>query len=129
MATPTKQARRGGRTTDNGRDTEQTTADAEESVRDETTAGKRSSKPTAMHAHAAAVKATRRNSTQVTVPLLGTVNLPAADELAFLAGMGVLTVVGAIEWPIAVVLAVGHTLAANRRNKVIREFGEALEKA
>jgi hypothetical protein len=80
------------------------------------------------HARAAADQATRRNSTQVNLPLVGTVKLPATDELAFLGGVGVLAVVGAIEWPVAVVLAAGHALASSRRNKTVREFGEALEK-
>ncbi|MBV9846743.1 MAG: hypothetical protein JOZ47_17000 [Kutzneria sp.] len=79
--------------------------------------------------HAAADKATQHNSTRITVPFLGTVKLPAAEELAFLGGVGVLAVVGAIEWPVAVVLGAGHALATNRRDKVLREFGEALEKA
>jgi hypothetical protein len=61
------------------------------------------------------------------MPFLGTVTLPAAGELAFLGGVGVLAVVGAIEWPIAAVLGAGHLLASNQRNKVLREFGEALE--
>jgi hypothetical protein len=57
------------------------------------------------------------------------VHLPPAEELAFLAGAGVLAAVGAVEWPVALLLGVGHMLATNARNKVIREFGEALEKA
>ena len=65
----------------------------------------------------------------MSLPLLGKVKLPATDELAFLGGVGVLAVVGAIEWPIAAVLVAGHTLACSHRNKVVREFGEALESA
>ena len=84
---------------------------------------------TAGHPQAAADQATRRNSTEVWLPLVGTVKLPAPEELAFLGGVGVLAVVGAIEWPVAVVLGAGHALATNRRNKVVREFGEALEEA
>ena len=125
MATPTKQTRRGVGTTNQEQD--QTPTDAAENHVPEQTA--ESSASTVGHPRAAADKATRRNSTQVTVPFLGTVKLPAADELAFLGGVGVLAVVGAIEWPVAVVLGAGHALAANRRNKVVREFGEALEKA
>ncbi|MEV0562180.1 hypothetical protein [Dactylosporangium sp. NPDC050588] len=76
----------------------------------------------------AAHQVTDHNSTHLSVPKLGTVQLPPADELAFLGGIGVLAVLGAIEWPVAVVVAAGHTLATNRRNKVVHEFGEALEK-
>jgi hypothetical protein len=136
MATPTKQARRGGGTTNQKENTDQ--ADIQQTGTDQTGAEAvpapvhrsaiESSESTAGRPRAAADKATRRNSTEVTVPFLGTVKLPAADELAFLGGVGVLAVVGAIEWPVAVVLGAGHALAANHRNKVLREFGEALER-
>lgn len=127
MTTPTRAARRGASTTDQ---TQQkappVTAPARTSTQTSTQTLTETS--TAGHPRAAAAKATRRNSTEVTVPLLGTVKLPAPDELAFLGGVGVLAVIGAIEWPVAVVLGAGHALAASHRNKVLREFGEALEK-
>lgn len=78
---------------------------------------------------AAADRATRRNSTEISLPVVGAVRLPAPDDLAFLGGVGVLAVVGAIEWPVAVVLGLGHALASRRGNKVVQEFGEALERA
>ncbi|MFF5225597.1 hypothetical protein [Dactylosporangium sp. NPDC000521] len=77
----------------------------------------------------AAHHVTEHNSTRLNVPMLGTFQLPPTDELAFLGGIGVLAVMGAIEWPVAVVVAAGHTIATNRRNKVVHEFGEALEAA
>jgi hypothetical protein len=82
-----------------------------------------------MRPRAAADTVARRDSVRVRVPLLGQVGLPPADDLAFLAGVGVLAVVGAVEWPVAVLLGVGHALASRRRDKVLREFGEALEQA
>jgi hypothetical protein len=82
-----------------------------------------------MRPRAAADTVARRDSVRVQVPLLGQVGLPPADDLAFLAGVGVLAVVGAVEWPVAVLLGVGHALASRRRDKVLREFGEALEQA
>jgi hypothetical protein len=63
----------------------------------------------------------------VQVPSLGTVELPPANELAFLGGIGVLAVTGLVEWPVAGVLAAGHLLTTNRNNKVLHDFGEALE--
>ncbi|MFP5346294.1 MAG: hypothetical protein ACLGIA_04625 [Actinomycetes bacterium] len=77
----------------------------------------------------AAQKATDRNTVRVQVPVVGTIELPPTNELAFLGGVGLLAVVGALEWPIAGVLAAGHLLAASRRNKVLHDFGEALEEA
>lgn len=85
--------------------------------------------PGSGHARYAANRAAQNNSTEVCLPVLGIVKLPATDELAFLGGVGLLAVAGAIDWPVALVLGAGHTLAANRRTRVVREFGEALEEA
>jgi hypothetical protein len=74
-------------------------------------------------------EATRRDATRLTLPVVGAVTLPAKEELAFLAGVGLLAVAEIVEWPVALVLIVGHTLAKRRRDKVLRGFGEALEKA
>ena len=92
-------------------------------------AGTREVRSRAVHPRAAAEKAARRNSVEVGVPFLGTVRLPAPEELAFLAGLGLLAVVDVIEWPVALVLGAGHALASNRRSRVVREFGQALEEA
>jgi hypothetical protein len=77
----------------------------------------------------AAERAVGRNSVQVVLPVLGDLRLPAAEELAFLGGVGLLTVIGVLEWPVALLLGVGHGLATGRRNKALRSFGEALEEA
>ncbi|MBP2066369.1 hypothetical protein [Streptomyces iranensis] len=55
--------------------------------------------------------------------------LPSADQLCFLAGLGVIAAVGIIEWPVAAAIAVGHGLAHSQHGKALREFGEALEEA
>ncbi|GGJ73877.1 hypothetical protein [Streptomyces brasiliensis] len=55
--------------------------------------------------------------------------LPPRDQLAFLAGLGVLTALELIEWPVALAIGVGHELARSRHGKALREFGEALEEA
>jgi predicted flap endonuclease-1-like 5' DNA nuclease len=82
----------------------------------------------ARHPHEAAEKARHSTRTRVNVPFLGHVDLPPADELAYIAGIGALAVVGVVEWPVAVVLGAGHALANRRRNRLLREFGEALER-
>jgi len=81
------------------------------------------------HGRRAAQHATDRNSVRLTVPLIGTVDLPPTEELAYIGGVGVLAVAGVLEWPIAAVLAVGHLFANSRHNKTMRDFGEALEQA
>src|SRR5437868_2109272 len=127
MATQTRTRSRVGTEVDgHGTAPEHRTADpdvTDETVTDDAGPDTQTVASTGRTPRAAADQATRHNSTQVNLPLLGTVRLPATEELAFLGGVGVLAVVGAIEWPVAVVLAAGHTLASNRRNKVVREFG------
>ena len=77
----------------------------------------------------AAEKATARNSVHVAVPGIGTVTLPPSEQLAFLGGIAVLTALEVIEWPVAVALAAGHALAARTHNKLVQDFGKALEEA
>jgi hypothetical protein len=81
------------------------------------------------HAALAAERAIQRNSTHIELPVIGVVHLPPKDELAFIGGVTVLAVAGVLEWPVALLLGIGHTMAANRHNKLMREFGEALEEA
>jgi hypothetical protein len=63
------------------------------------------------------------------LPGLGTVDLPPRDLLIFVGGLGVLAVVGLIEWPVAAVVGVGHLLAAKRNGRALRDLGEAMEQA
>ncbi|MFF0221683.1 hypothetical protein [Streptomyces sp. NPDC004629] len=57
------------------------------------------------------------------------IELPPKEQLAFLAGLGFLTALELIEWPVALAIGVGHELARSRHGKVLREFGQALEEA
>jgi hypothetical protein len=61
--------------------------------------------------------------------VLGAVSFPCRDQLVFYGGLGLLAVVGVIEWPVVAVVGAGHLLAAKRNNRALREFGEALEQA
>jgi hypothetical protein len=65
----------------------------------------------------------------VHIPLIGDVGLPSTDEAAYLAGVTALAALGLIEWPIAVLLGVGHHFALSGRDTGIRAFGEALDAA
>ncbi len=77
----------------------------------------------------AAREVTDRHSTVLRLPALGEVHLPGADQLAFLGGLGLLAALDILDWPLAVAVGVGHTLVSDRSNRVVREFGEALEEA
>lgn len=77
----------------------------------------------------AAEQATERAGITVRVPFVGGVTLPPAEQLAYLAGVGVLAALELVDWPVAVVLVLGHELAASRNHRLLRDFGEALEEA
>jgi hypothetical protein len=77
----------------------------------------------------AAAEAAERNTLHLDLPVLGRVELPPPDDLAYMGGIVTLAAVGIIEWPIAVVLTTGHLLAHNRHVRFLRDFGEALEEA
>jgi hypothetical protein len=57
------------------------------------------------------------------------VKLPPPEQLAFLAGVGLLAALEIIEWPVALVLALGHGLVLGHHGRVLRGFGTALEEA
>jgi hypothetical protein len=54
---------------------------------------------------------------------------PAAEHLAFYAGLGAMAVFGIMEWPVVAALVVGHTLVNAQHNKILQSLGEALEEA
>jgi hypothetical protein len=75
----------------------------------------------------AAEQAVQRNSLFLRVPVLGELTLPPPEQVAFIGGVAVLAVIGVLEWPVALLLGVGHGLATNAHRKVVRAFGQALE--
>lgn len=67
---------------------------------------------------------------QVRLPILdATVTLPPPDRVTFYVGLGALAAVELIEWPVAVVVGVGHFLATRSRSTAGKELGEAGESA
>ena len=60
---------------------------------------------------------------------LGKVRLPAPDRLAFYGGIVALAAFGIVDWPVALVIGVGHLLADDHHHKVLAEFGQALAEA
>ncbi len=83
-----------------------------------------------LHALGAANEAMEHNNLHLRLPVVGEVQFPAAaEELAFIGGVAALAIVGFVEWPVAILLGIGHSLATNRRNKTVQAFGAALEEA
>jgi hypothetical protein len=66
---------------------------------------------------------------RVRLPVVGEVAVPPPDKVAYYAGVGVLAALQVIEWPIALVLTVGHVLADQHMSRFARGLGEAAESA
>jgi len=79
------------------------------------------------HAVLAAERAVQRNSLYLRIPVLGELNLPAPEQIAFIGGVAVVAVIGLLEWPVAALLVVGHVVATSSHRRMVRALGEALE--
>jgi hypothetical protein len=63
----------------------------------------------------------------VNLPVVGQMEIPRPEQLAYYGGLAALATFELIDWPVALVIAAGHLLAANHHNKVLEELGEAIE--
>jgi len=87
-------------------------------------------KPRRATSQAEAVEHIREGETFfVTLPLLGRMEIPRPEQLAYYGGLAALAAFELIDWPVAVVIAAGHILASNHHNKILEELGEAIEEA
>lgn len=77
----------------------------------------------------AAKTAVEAHGTSLTVPSLGAVQLPSKGTLAYFAAVAGLAALGLLDWPVAVVIGVGHLLAQQRGNVLLEEFGDGLSDA
>jgi hypothetical protein len=77
----------------------------------------------------AALQAIEQNSVRLTLPGVGTVSLPPPKHLAWYGGIAAVAALGCLEWPVAALLMAGHLLAQDHHNRLIHDFGEALEEA
>ncbi|GLW06427.1 hypothetical protein Misp01_15570 [Microtetraspora sp. NBRC 13810] len=78
-------------------------------------------------ARTSARRAPRRPS--VHVPVLGSLAMPEPDRLAFYAVLGALGVLGVVEWPVVLVVGVGHILSDQHFSTALQQAGEAAEAA
>ena len=60
---------------------------------------------------------------------VGPVRVPSPDRLAFYGGIAALALFGIVDWPVALVIGVGHLLADDHHHKLLADFGEALGEA
>jgi hypothetical protein len=80
--------------------------------------------------HRGAVNRVRHAETfAVTLPVIGRVQIPRPDSLAYYGALVGLAALEIIDWPIALAIGAGHALASNHPSNVAQEIGEALEDA
>jgi hypothetical protein len=65
----------------------------------------------------------------VNVPIIGQVEVPRPEQLAYYGGLAVLAAFELIDWPVALVIATGHILASKHHNHILEELGEVMEEA
>ena len=65
----------------------------------------------------------------VNLPVVGQMEIPRPEQLAYFGGLAALAALELIDWPVALVIAAGHLLASNHHNKILEELGEAMEEA
>ena len=63
----------------------------------------------------------------VNVPVVGQMEIPRPEQLAYYGGLAALAAFELIDWPVALVIAAVHLLASNHHNKILEELGEAIE--
>ncbi len=72
--------------------------------------------------------ASTEQSGGVRIPLLGTrIERPGRGSLAWYAGLGAMTALEVIEWPVALLVAAGHALSTHAHNPELHELGEGVE--
>jgi len=63
----------------------------------------------------------------VNLPVVGQLEIPRPEQLAYYGGLAALAAFELIDWPVAVVIAAGHLLASSHHNRLLEELGEAME--
>ncbi|WP_375486712.1 hypothetical protein [uncultured Mycobacterium sp.] len=69
----------------------------------------------------------RGESFLVNLPVVGRVEVPRPEQLAYYGGLAALAMFELIDWPVALVIAAGHIMANNHHNKLLEQLGEAME--
>lgn len=79
-------------------------------------------------AQARQVRESGPETVSIPLPWMGTVRI-SRPELAYVGGIVALSIVGLLEWPMALVIASGHIIAADRSSQTVRELGDAMTEA
>ncbi|MGF2945095.1 hypothetical protein [Mycobacterium sp. Lab-001] len=79
--------------------------------------------------HEAVQKIREGETFAVNLPIMGQVEIPRPEQLAYYGGLAALAAFELIDWPVALVIAAGHIMANNHHNRLLEELGEAIEEA
>lgn len=67
---------------------------------------------------------------KVTLPVTGwTIELPPRREWPWLGGVVLVAALDIIDWPVALVIAIGHTILTKSHNEQLRELADGIETA
>lgn len=67
---------------------------------------------------------------QVTLPVIGwTFALPPRREWPWIGGVALVAALDIIDWPVALIIAIGHTIMTNSHNEQLRELADGIEAA
>jgi hypothetical protein len=53
--------------------------------------------------------------------------LPTREQLPFVFGICAVAALDLIDWPVAAIVVIGHTIASHARNEAIRELAQGIE--
>jgi len=82
-----------------------------------------------MSQHEAVQKIREGETFVVNLPMVGQIEIPRPEQLAYYGGLAALAAFELIDWPVALVIAAGHIVASNHHNRLLEELGEAMEEA
>lgn len=69
-------------------------------------------------------------SPQITLPVTGwTLMLPPRREWPWIGGVVLVAALDLIDWPVALIVAIGHTIMTNSHNEQLRELADGIEAA
>lgn len=60
-----------------------------------------------------------------TLPVLGRVQVPPPEQLAYYGALGILAALEIIDWPVALLVGAGHLLIQNEHSRMVERSGGA----
>ncbi|MEU0569809.1 hypothetical protein ABZ297_31140 [Nonomuraea sp. NPDC005983] len=71
----------------------------------------------------------RHHRPMINLPVLGPIPVPEGNQLAFYAVLGILGALEIVEWPVVLIVGVGHLLSSQHRFRLLQQLGQAAEAA